>query len=267
MNQDDRAANHILGVLQRSEESSARTAHLLEESAKRLQANARTLDAMERSQRDAEKEMRERLDRLELDVAARIAQLQASNNAMGEEFKERLAQTAMLLHTAQILEANQGELRESLKLEYKSAASDFTVERKKLDEAVRGMDNLKHKLRSWAGEVEERKSRDTLLISLGSAMGGAFVVLLMMWALGHRPFVVEVSQETFEEADFGRHLSERLSSMPKQERKMILHRIYNQESTTPLQSAPEETKDEKSKRGKGTPSGSKEKGKPRKKGS
>jgi hypothetical protein len=103
--------------------------------------------------------------------------------------------------------------------------------------------------------ISDWKWRNTALSSMGAAFGGAAIALLMMFLLGHRPYVVEVSPETLEDADHLKIWRKRLLDIPEEERDLILDRVYDPENTPPLQKTPTQEKgSEKSKgksRGKG----------------
>ena len=257
MNQDDRAASHILGVLQRNEESNRNTQTELRATRSELGQAIQLLRSMSERLTTLEGNqalINQKVTHLEGDTANKLGEILESNNKMGDKLRNDLSQTSMLLNGVQYLETNQKNLMDSVEVEYKSAASNFEVERDKLTATTRGLEDLDRKLNKWAGGFQERQFKESLLLSLGSALGGALVVLLVIFAMGHRPFVVEVSQETLKEADYGRRLNELLLSIPESERSLILDRIYDPENTPPLQKTPTETKntsDKKKPKGKG----------------
>lgn len=166
-----------------NQEDRMRTARLLEETLEKLRSNAEKLDLMERSQRAAMEEVQARLDFLELDVTTKLKAIQTSNDKMGKKLQGDLAMTSLLLHNAELLEKNQEEMKGSLHQNYMEAKSDFGVERKNLQGAIQSMVSVQRALGSWEAGRWERQHLDTVLISLGSAVGGAYLALLMMLIL------------------------------------------------------------------------------------
>ena len=145
MNQDDRAANHILGVLQRNEESNKNTQTELRATREELGQAIQLLRSMSERLGTLEGNqalINQKVSNLESDTANKLGKILESNNKMGDKLRNDLGQTSMLLNGAQALETNQKNLMDSVEVEYKSAASNFKVEREKLTNTTRGLEDL-----------------------------------------------------------------------------------------------------------------------------
>lgn len=233
MNQDE-MADQIIGVLQSIDRSNGENQEALEEIKRRLEGL-----------KSAQQSLTGKMNSLEIENTDSFTMLLDSNSEMGAELDKKLDRVSHLLKTTEALKGDQFKLREERDQAFKTAITALGSQQTELASVTRSLEKTAQKqqmLRDW-------KWRNTAVSSMAAAFGGAAIALLMMFLLGHRPYVVEVSPETLEDADRLRTWRERLLDIPEEERNLILDRVYDPENTAPLQQTPKQEKS--SKKGKG----------------